>query len=57
VHQEVDVIMFAVELLQLRYNYRACPDASQRTALARAFGCARVVWNDCLRDRRQGCRT
>ncbi|MGW7496411.1 RNA-guided endonuclease InsQ/TnpB family protein [Streptomyces luteogriseus] len=39
--------------MQLRYNYRAYPDASQRRALARAFGCARVVWNDCLRDRRE----
>ncbi|MEU1935159.1 RNA-guided endonuclease InsQ/TnpB family protein [Streptomyces coeruleorubidus] len=39
--------------MQLRYNYRAYPDASQRRALAKAFGCARVVWNDCLRDRRE----
>ncbi|GGR44158.1 transposase [Streptomyces aurantiogriseus] len=39
--------------MQLRYNYRAYPDASQRRALASAFGCARVVWNDCLRDRKQ----
>ena len=39
--------------MQLRYNYRAYPGASQRRALARAFGCARVVWNDCLRDRKQ----
>ncbi|KPC58867.1 RNA-guided endonuclease InsQ/TnpB family protein [Streptomyces chattanoogensis] len=39
--------------MQLRYSYRAYPDAPQRTALARAFGCARVVWNDCLRDRRE----
>jgi putative transposase len=38
--------------MQLRYNYRAYPDATQRRALTRAFGCARVVWNDCLRDRR-----
>ncbi|NUP60922.1 MAG: transposase [Nonomuraea sp.] len=37
--------------VQLRYNYRAYPDATQRRALASAFGCARVVWNDCLRDR------
>ncbi|MGW5409971.1 RNA-guided endonuclease InsQ/TnpB family protein, partial [Streptomyces spiralis] len=28
-------------------------DASQRRALAKAFGCARVVWNDCLRDRKE----
>lgn len=39
--------------MQLRYNYRAYPDAAQCRALARAFGCARVVWNDCLRDRKQ----
>jgi putative transposase len=39
--------------MQLRYNYRAYPDAAQRRALARAFGCARVVWNDCLRDRKE----
>ncbi|MCC5036940.1 transposase [Streptomyces sp. WAC 00631] len=39
--------------MQLRYNFRAYPNASQRCALARAFGCARVVWNDCLRDRRE----
>ncbi|MFD4974584.1 RNA-guided endonuclease InsQ/TnpB family protein, partial [Streptomyces sp. NPDC058424] len=39
--------------MQLRYNYRAYPDASQRRALACAFGCARVVWNDCLRDRKE----
>jgi putative transposase len=39
--------------VQLRYNYRAYPDATQRRALARAFGCARVVWNDCLRARKQ----
>ncbi|WP_317440673.1 transposase [Streptomyces collinus] len=39
--------------MQLRYRYRAYPDATQRRALAQAFGCARVVWNDCLRDRKQ----
>jgi putative transposase len=39
-------------VMQLRYAYRVCPDATQRRALARAFGCARVVWNDCLRDRK-----
>ncbi|QKV67934.1 MULTISPECIES: RNA-guided endonuclease InsQ/TnpB family protein [Streptomyces] len=39
--------------MQLRYNYRAYPDPAQRCALARAFGCARVVWNDCLRDRKE----
>ncbi|MFF3623150.1 RNA-guided endonuclease InsQ/TnpB family protein [Streptomyces sp. NPDC002467] len=39
--------------MQLRYNYRVYPDASQRRRLAQAFGCARVVWNDCLRARRE----
>ncbi|WP_440107988.1 RNA-guided endonuclease InsQ/TnpB family protein, partial [Streptosporangium sp. H16] len=37
--------------MQLRYNYRLCPDADQRAALARAFGCSRVVFNDGLRAR------
>ncbi|WP_282691899.1 RNA-guided endonuclease TnpB family protein [Streptomyces sp. CC208A] len=39
--------------MQLRHNYRAYPDATQRRALAQAFGCARVVWNDCLRTRKE----
>jgi putative transposase len=39
--------------MQLRYQYRAYPDVPQRRALAKAFGCARVVWNDCLRDRKE----
>ncbi|MFG2332692.1 RNA-guided endonuclease InsQ/TnpB family protein [Streptomyces sp. NPDC048604] len=39
--------------MQLRYSYRVYPDAPQRRALAQAFGCARVVWNDCLRARKQ----
>ncbi|MEU0675337.1 helix-turn-helix domain-containing protein [Streptomyces sp. NPDC006172] len=30
--------------MQLRYAYRLYPDAGQRTALARAFGCARIVF-------------
>ncbi|MEU8087099.1 transposase [Micromonospora sp. NPDC049101] len=37
----------------LRYNFRVYPDAVQRSALARAFGCARVVFNDGLRLRQQ----
>jgi putative transposase len=32
----------------LRYNFRLYPDGPQREALARAFGCARVVFNDAL---------
>jgi putative transposase len=38
--------------VQLRYNYRLYPSSVQRGALARAFGCARVVFNDGLRARR-----
>jgi putative transposase len=37
--------------VQLRYNYRIYPTAGQQAALARAFGCARVVFNDALRVR------
>ncbi|MFD7441036.1 RNA-guided endonuclease InsQ/TnpB family protein [Streptomyces sp. NPDC059909] len=37
--------------VKLRYNYRVYPSASQRQELAKAFGCARVVWNDALRIR------
>lgn len=33
----------------VRYRYRLCPSPGQRQALARVFGCARVVYNDCLR--------
>lgn len=39
--------------MQLRYSFRLYPSASQRTALARAFGCARVVFNDALRVREE----
>jgi transposase len=37
--------------MQLRYRYRLEPTAEQRQAHARAFGCARVVYNDELRLR------
>jgi transposase len=37
--------------MQLRYNYRLYPAPGQRIALARAFGCARVVFNDALAAR------
>jgi putative transposase len=57
----VDVVVLAVELdrfgygclVQLRYNFRVHPTPGQEIALARAFGCARVVFNDGLRLRRQ----
>ena len=39
--------------MQLRYNYRLYPETAQREALARSFGCARVVFNDGLRLRQQ----
>jgi putative transposase len=34
--------------MQLRYRFRLEPTSSQQQALARSFGCARVVWNDAL---------
>ncbi|MEU9065429.1 RNA-guided endonuclease TnpB family protein [Streptomyces sp. NPDC048306] len=37
--------------MQLRYAFRMYPDARQRVALAKAFGCARVVFNDAVRAR------
>jgi putative transposase len=39
--------------VRLRYNYRLYPTAVQQLALARAFGCARAVFNDGLRAREQ----
>ncbi|WP_141576839.1 RNA-guided endonuclease TnpB family protein [Actinomadura sp. WMMA1423] len=41
--------------MQLRYNYRVYPTPGQQLQLAKAFGCARVVFNDGLRVR-QGAR-
>lgn len=37
--------------MQLRYGFRLYPDAAQQAALAGAFGCARVVFNDAVRAR------
>jgi putative transposase len=37
--------------MQVRYRYRLYPSPDQEQALARAFGCARVVFNDALRLR------
>ena len=37
--------------MQLRYNYRLYPAPRQQIALAKAFGCARVVFNDALAAR------
>ncbi|MER5473138.1 RNA-guided endonuclease TnpB family protein [Streptomyces sp. NPDC002685] len=39
--------------MQLRYSFRLYPSAGQRSALARALGCARVVFNDALRVREE----
>ncbi|MFK0106246.1 RNA-guided endonuclease InsQ/TnpB family protein [Streptomyces sp. NPDC091217] len=43
--------------MQLRYAFRLYPDAAQQAALARAFGCARVVFNDAVRAREDARRT
>ncbi|MFE3445906.1 RNA-guided endonuclease InsQ/TnpB family protein [Nocardia sp. NPDC059180] len=37
--------------VQLRYNFRLYPTVGQQRSLAKAFGCARVVYNDALRAR------
>jgi putative transposase len=39
--------------VQLRYNYRLDPQPRHRAALGKAFGCARVVFNEALAARRQ----
>jgi putative transposase len=36
-----------------RYRYRVYPSPGQEMMLARTFGCARVVYNDCLRLREE----
>lgn len=38
--------------MQLRYSFRLDPTPGQRIALSRAFGCARVVFNDAVAARR-----
>ena len=38
--------------MQLRYSFRLDPSPGQRIALSRAFGCARVVFNDAVAARR-----
>jgi putative transposase len=40
-------------LVLVRYRYRLCPSPGQRQSLTRVFGCARVVYNDCLRLREE----
>lgn len=39
--------------MQLRYQFRLYPTPGQQQSLARAFGCARVVFNDALRARQE----
>jgi len=39
--------------VQLRYGFRLYPTPGQRMALSRAFGCARVAFNDALRARQE----
>jgi IS605 OrfB family transposase len=39
--------------MRLRYRFRVQPTPAQREALAKAFGCARVVYNDGLRLREE----
>ncbi|GAB3809251.1 RNA-guided endonuclease InsQ/TnpB family protein [Micromonospora zhanjiangensis] len=39
--------------MQLRYNFRVYPTPRQQIELAKAFGCARVVFNDGLRARQE----
>lgn len=34
--------------MKARYRYRIYPTARQQRALAKVFGCTRVVWNDSL---------
>ncbi|MFF1343727.1 helix-turn-helix domain-containing protein [Streptomyces sp. NPDC058290] len=43
--------------MHLRYSFRIEPTPSQRNALARTFGCARVVYNDALAVRKAAWRT
>ncbi|MET7687983.1 transposase [Streptomyces sp. NPDC005483] len=39
--------------MQLRYQFRLYPTRGQQQALARTFGCVRVVWNGALQVRRE----
>lgn len=43
--------------MQLRYSFRLYPTPGQRTTLARTFGCARTVYNDALRARKDARET
>lgn len=39
--------------MKQRYRYRLYPHPHQQVALAKAFGCARIVWNDALAKSRE----
>ncbi|MFD7642522.1 RNA-guided endonuclease InsQ/TnpB family protein [Kitasatospora sp. NPDC059795] len=43
--------------MHLRYSFRLYPTVGQRAALARTFGCARVVFNDALAVRQEARRS
>jgi putative transposase len=45
--------MACSDAVLVRYRYRLCPSPGQQQALARVFGCARVVFNDSLRLREE----
>jgi putative transposase len=55
--QQVDMVVvgrrYVAVVAIVRYRYRAYPDKGQQQMLARTFGCARVVFNDSLRIRRE----
>ena len=44
----VYVLYYADQVMKARYNYRIYPKNHQLELLAKAMGCARVVWNDAL---------
>ena len=53
---DVTVLEHSIEYnpgMQLRYNYRLDPQPRHRIAFGKAFGCARVVFNDGLRARQE----
>lgn len=44
----VYLLYHADQVMKARYNYRIYPKPHQLKSLAKAMGCARVVWNDAL---------
>src|SRR5699024_12732579 len=51
ISHDANAIICESEDMLKRYSYRAYPTVGQARASARAFGCARVVFNDFLRAR------